>query len=134
MKQREETDTERVQRFKEAQRQQQEQEDIMMRIKRKVDLCLKEGNVPDMWTSDGRARSELLRDLGGFNKKQLLRHFFEQMLEREEKRKREPQELQGPDEEFLAKQKKKLRDLMFKNSELERQAAAKKEQARLNKL
>ena len=55
------------------------------------------------------------------------------MLEREEKRKREPQELQGPDEAFIAKQKQKLRDLMFKNSELERQAVAKKEQARLNK-
>ena len=64
-----ESDTERVRRFKQAQKEEQEHQEMLQRIRRKVDTCMKEGQVPDYWTQDGRARSELLRDLGGFNKR-----------------------------------------------------------------
>lgn len=81
--------------------------------------ALKSNKWPNYWTKDGMQKSQLLRDIGGFAQKEYLLNFYTGMLTRKEEFKNGPQTLQGPDEEFLQKQKKKLRDLMFRNSEIE---------------
>lgn len=48
-------------------------------------------------------KSQLLREIGGFNQKEYLLNFFTGMLARKEDMKNGPQTLQGPDEEFLQK-------------------------------
>ena len=81
--------------------------------------ALKCNKWPNFWTKDGMQKSQLLREIGGFQQKDYLWNFYKGMLARKDEMKNGPKTLLGPDEEFLQKQKKKLRDLMFRNSEIE---------------
>lgn len=64
-------------------------------------------------------RRHLVQEVGGFHQRSLLSTFYQGFNQRREHRKTLPTQISGPDEEFLKVQKKKLKDLMIKNSEEE---------------
>lgn len=89
-----------------------------------ADEAMKANKWPKYWTSNGMQKSQLLREIGGFSQKEYLAGFYTSMLHRQEQDRHAPKTVQGPDEEFVKEQKKKLRSLMFHKSEMENRKRA----------
>ena len=73
----------------------------------------------------GIERRALITEIGGFHNKNVLKAYYTRKQQMEALRKHQPLSQAAPNEEFLKKQKNKLRDLMLMNSAIENRRSLK---------